>query len=54
MKDYDCIIEYHPGKSNITADALSRRSMTKLKAMFTRLSSYEDGGLSAELQVKPK
>ena len=25
IKDYDCIIEYHPRKANVVADALSRK-----------------------------
>ncbi|KAA3474695.1 DNA/RNA polymerases superfamily protein [Gossypium australe] len=54
LKNYDCIIEYHPDKSNVMANALSRRSMTKLKVMFARLSSYVDDSILAELQVKPK
>jgi hypothetical protein len=26
IKDYDCVINYHPGKANVAIDALSRKS----------------------------
>ncbi|KAK8619690.1 hypothetical protein V6N13_135972 [Hibiscus sabdariffa] len=53
MKDYDCQIEYHPGKANVAADALSRKAITDLRSLFARMSLYDDGSLLAELQVKP-
>lgn len=53
LKDYDCSIEYHPGKANVVADALSCRAMTDLREMFVHLSLFDDGSLLAELQVKP-
>ena len=30
LKDYDCSIFYHPGKVNVVADALSRKSVGSL------------------------
>ena len=30
FKDYDCIIDYHPRKANVVADALSRRTISIL------------------------
>ena len=31
LKDYDCAILYHPGKANVVANALSRKSMGSLE-----------------------
>ncbi|XP_012435395.1 uncharacterized protein LOC105762020 [Gossypium raimondii] len=52
LKDYDCSIDYHPGKANVVADTLSCRAVSDLKAMFARLSLFDDGSLLAELQVE--
>ena len=30
LKDYDCIIQYHRGKANVVADALSKKSVGSL------------------------
>ena len=30
IKDYDCTIDFHPGKANVVADALSRKSSSSI------------------------
>jgi hypothetical protein len=33
IKDYDCEINYHPGKANVVVNVLSRKSMVALVAL---------------------
>ncbi|KAG8496911.1 hypothetical protein CXB51_008092 [Gossypium anomalum] len=53
LKDYELIIDYHPGKANVVTDALSRKSLFALRAMNVHLSIVSDNVLVAELKAKP-
>ncbi|KAA3474347.1 DNA/RNA polymerases superfamily protein [Gossypium australe] len=53
LKDYELVIDYHPGKANVVADALNRKSLFSLRAMNTRLTLSEDSLILAELRVRP-
>ncbi|KAL2236318.1 UNVERIFIED_CONTAM: Retrovirus-related Pol polyprotein from transposon opus [Sesamum indicum] len=67
LKDYDCTIDFHLGKANVVADALSRKSsstlanlgshnqtlLLEMRSMNTELEVDQVAGLLAALQIKP-
>ena len=53
FKDYDCIIDYHPGKVNVVADALSRKKISGLSLKHCAWKFASDGALVAQLRVMP-
>ena len=53
FKDYDCIIDYHPGKANAVADALSRKMISTLSLKDCDWRFDSDGALLAQLRVIP-
>ena len=59
LKDYDCSILYHPGKANVVADALSRKSSgslahisTERRALVKELHELIDQGLQWKVTKK--
>ena len=43
IKDFDCVIDYQPGKTNVVVDALSRKIMQMLRTLNAHLSLTDDG-----------
>ena len=53
IKDYDCVIDYHPRKANVVADALSRKTMQTLRTLNAHLSLTDDGTVVTDLIARP-
>ena len=53
IKDYDCVIDYHPGKANVVANALSRKTMQTLRTLNAHLSLTDEGTVLTELIARP-
>ena len=54
LKDYDCIIDYHPGKANVVADALSRKMVSALTLKNFNWRLATDRALLAQWNVIPE
>ena len=53
IKDYDYVIDYHPEKANVLADALSRKTMQTLRTLNAHLSLTDYGTIVTELIARP-
>ncbi|KAG8503674.1 hypothetical protein CXB51_001655 [Gossypium anomalum] len=53
LKDYELVIDYHPGKVNVVANALSRKLLFALRVMNTQLKISDDSSILAEIRARP-
>jgi hypothetical protein len=53
IKDYDLEVHYHPGKANVVADALSRKSQCNCVMMDSRINTLCDELRKMKIEVIP-
>ena len=53
FKDYDFIIDYHPVKANVVANALSRKTMVAMSIQYSDWRLEDDGTMLAQLEAQP-
>src|ERR1044072_5567639 len=54
IKDYDFTLQYHPGKANVVADALSRKGMHVSIMMIEEMRMIEEfRDFSLKVEVTP-
>ncbi|KAG8473009.1 hypothetical protein CXB51_034924 [Gossypium anomalum] len=53
LKEYELVIDYHLGKANVVANALSRKLLFALRVMNTQLKMSDDSSILAEIRARP-
>ncbi|KAA3487569.1 DNA/RNA polymerases superfamily protein [Gossypium australe] len=53
IKDYELVIDYHPGKVNVVADAFEQEIVVRAESHDTQKALLDDGFIIAELRAKP-
>ncbi|KAA3466740.1 DNA/RNA polymerases superfamily protein [Gossypium australe] len=54
LKDYELVIDYHPGKAIVVADALSRKSLFALHALNAQFDPYDDSAVKVDNELLAK